>query len=689
MIINEQKHNLQTSGEFSTTEFRIDPKYRTKVLWMLINQYRHKVRTPVQEIISNARDAQRENGNPDRAIKIQLPTAIEPTFRVRDYGVGMSESRVKDIFTSFGASTKNADNEQTGGFGIGAKSPLAYTDQFNIKTFVDGTYWLYVVSKTAQEGIAIHLLGKGDTDEENGTEVQIPVNPSDRRTFIKAACRCTMFWDVEPEFNLPEEELYREVNGTYLNSLSIHSESELSAMFDRSIIVSVDGIPYELDSDTLRKVKSLMELKNKLNYNSYAVIRLNVGDIDLLQTRENIDESERTLSQLHKYGLKALTELNEYLASCLNAKTLQERIEQYKDVSEKFNNIGHHRFARVFDLQSSRLYLSSSLSAYGYAMRGKWGAKVKTPQKKGKSYFDHSVKYNNLDTIYWDNLGYSESSHNKARRLRYALEQSGKEEIRVIERHNADGFTWVRTVRMLGAKPLSSLPIPPKKARTTTYNSSGKRVKLKPDHLTVHYMRDCGTKYPKEINYKDNSTKFVYVDFSTEFTAEWRNLIKEFTDYTPVKLSKAAIKTIKDDANFTTLDDFKTSYKVDKKLVNAYVSFRSGREFNIDYRTRNCLNALGNEINDNILLAMLNKYKALEGGGSFPYLPKQVQEELDKKAKDKIKTNANTVKRINNRLERYPMLRLFESYYSRRNEKKKMFIDYINNTHRLNTMRRF
>jgi hypothetical protein len=578
MILNQTEVDVTKSKQFETTEFRIDAKYKTKVLWMLINQYRHKVRTPIQEIVSNARDAQRENGNPDKPIKIQLPTRIEPTFIVRDFGVGMSPDRVKNIFTSFGASTKNADNSQTGGFGIGAKSPLAYTDSFNIKTYVDGTYWFYVVARNKEDGISINLLASGETDQENGTEVQIPVNPSDTRTFIKSACRSTMFWDVKPEFNLPDEDIYKVTGGTQISdSFFVYNSNELGGMFDSDLIAVIDGIPYELDYQTKRQVKHLENITNKLNYGSSAVLYLNTGDIDLLQTRESIDETERTLAELQKIGFKAFSDLELYLGSCLNAKGLHERIKQYKDLSNKFKRIGQHKF-ETFVLGSRYTYLNDKLDVMSYDFQGKTG-RVTRPVKQ--TSWDNSLFNNYLNNVYWDDLGDKESDVQKNKRLRYFIESSDQDNVTVVRQGNATKFVYIRTLRMAGAKKLSSLELPPKavKGKKGTY-----KRKPKTDKVAVHVMTVNSTGWrswkvvreAKNIKLDENSTKFVYVgyhDYASEFEdRNWINLFKEQFNLVPCKLSESVIKKVKDDDNFITLEEFRAGFKPSQDMINQVVN---------------------------------------------------------------------------------------------------------------------
>lgn len=660
MILNEKTYKLESNGEFQEQNFTISPEFINKAIWMLINQYRYKVRTPVQEIISNARDAQRENGNPDTPIKIVLPTRLESTFKVRDYGVGISPERVDKVLRNVGASTKNVDNIQTGGFGIGFKAPLTYTDQFNFKTFINGKYWLYVVAKTQEGGISIVLIGEGETDEPNGTEVQIPVNPNDRNDFIKAACRTTMFWEVQPIFNLEGEDIYTAQNETRLNKISLYGRYDLGQLFNESLIVCVDGIPYPIDYDTRHKVKTLAEIRNMVR--GTAVIHLNVGDIDLLQTRENIDETEKTLSQLRKVGLEALTSINEYLTSCYTAKDLEGRISQHKNLCSKFSGIKSHKFAQVFSVGESALGLSEKFKYYGYAFKGRWGARTKKAQKKDKNYWGQAIGYNELNNVYWDDLKDSESSNMKARRLRYQLEQSGASEIRVIEKHNASNFEWVRTIRMVGIKKLSSLPLPPKAVRV---KGTVKKKNKKPEIITVHKVYNGGGKVAQDIDYPNNSTKFVYVDYQDSFSG-WQRVLNDYTDYTPVKLSKTVQKTVKDDKNFISFEAFKLNFEPSERLLKASLAHFS-ESLSLKGKKMRGLRYAKPYIFDKILLKAIDLCNTIDSEWASGYweLPREVKDILDKKLESKKLSVASRFDRLHARIERYPLLEKtgnFEQY---------------------------
>ena len=134
MIINPAPQTLQTNIQTKSTSFGIGDV--STVIEILRNRlYSNPIQTLVQEYICNARDAMREANTWGKTpLVIGVPNAVNPLFTVRDFGLGLTPDRVEKVFVLYGASTKRDSNNQTGGFGIGAKSAWSYTDSFTVTT---------------------------------------------------------------------------------------------------------------------------------------------------------------------------------------------------------------------------------------------------------------------------------------------------------------------------------------------------------------------------------------------------------------------------------------------------------------------------------------------------------------------------------------------------------------------------
>ena len=181
-----------------TQEFTI--KANGKAFRALISTlYENKIQSIVREIWSNALDAHVEAGCADVPFSVTFPTMLNPVFIVRDYGVSLEHDQVMRLYTTVFESTKEDTNDATGKFGLGSKSPFAYTDTFSVIAVKGGSKRFYsaVIGKT---GIpAIHFLGEQETEEFDGLEVSFPIKTRDINAFRRAAQRVSHGFSVKPD----------------------------------------------------------------------------------------------------------------------------------------------------------------------------------------------------------------------------------------------------------------------------------------------------------------------------------------------------------------------------------------------------------------------------------------------------------------------------------------------------------
>lgn len=161
--------------------------------------YENKVRAIVRELCTNALDSHIAAGKGDVPFQLFLPTSLDPTFRVRDYGVSMSHEDVMVLYTTIFESTKETTNEQTGQLGLGSKSPFAYTNTFSVTAYKDGERRTYI-AHIADDGVPqITLLDREPSDEPTGIDVSIAVKREDHRTFADEAQFVLLGFDTKPE----------------------------------------------------------------------------------------------------------------------------------------------------------------------------------------------------------------------------------------------------------------------------------------------------------------------------------------------------------------------------------------------------------------------------------------------------------------------------------------------------------
>lgn len=602
MINIQETNNVKTSNQFESRQMSISPEFFNKMIWHTIKQYKYKVRTSLQELISNAQDAQVEASNADRPLKITLPTKLEKVCKIRDFGTGMTPDVINNIYCNMGSSGSSYTNAKKGGFGIGGKSPLGFCDQYSIRTIVDGTEWTYSIYKNATNGISVDLVYTGETTEENGTEVQLPVAQDQVKEFIKGCCRATMFWDVQPEFNLDKEELFTVSGGVKISDkVSIYSHEELSNMFgetsknyyghynkSKEIIILVDGIPYLLDSEFYKG--SIDSAFSRLHNSKVLVIKTTIGELKVLQTRESLEDCKLTRDGLERIGTEVIKDINEYIKKETKKNTLLETIEAQKTITDTFSqwdDILFESFAvkngavllplkmvkKVNDKGqeiSENKFQATFIKYHHRTKRRSYYRKNNKLQNAVRSVTKgRSIDFDEMGKIYLDDLK-NESSNKKARRLRYSIE-ANQGEVILLTDLAPELYNLILT--HFDFPMLSSLPMPPK---NVSKKGTG-TTKLVNDEVLIHHWGSHGTYGTKsKTTIKTNTDKrnFVYVNSNDYFSTDWRLLVIR-KGYFPCMIGKKYTSKLKDNANFISLDEFKAQLVLTQReklaIIREYV----------------------------------------------------------------------------------------------------------------------
>jgi hypothetical protein len=161
--------------------------------------YKEKIHAIVRELSCNAYDAHIDAGKLDVPFDIHLPNAIEPWFTVRDKGKGLSPEGMETTYTRYFESTKTDSDDFIGALGLGSKSPLSYTDSFDVASFFEGIKSMYTVSMDEDGTPTLTHRSDEPSDEPSGLEVKIPVGSSyDFREFREKAERVFRYFPVKP-----------------------------------------------------------------------------------------------------------------------------------------------------------------------------------------------------------------------------------------------------------------------------------------------------------------------------------------------------------------------------------------------------------------------------------------------------------------------------------------------------------
>lgn len=175
MVFNTEKGKYVENSVGISDEFQIKADEK---LFMLLSDsvYSDKIAAGIREIACNAYDAHIE-AEQERKFQVTVPSRHKPEFRVRDFGKGLSPEQMS-MYTTYGDSSKEGSNAYIGAFGIGAKSPFAYTNTFNVTSYYNGKAYYYVMF-VEQGKPRKTLLSECETDEPSGLEVFYAVELSD------------------------------------------------------------------------------------------------------------------------------------------------------------------------------------------------------------------------------------------------------------------------------------------------------------------------------------------------------------------------------------------------------------------------------------------------------------------------------------------------------------------------------
>lgn len=305
--------------------------------------YSNPIAAICREITCNARDAHREAGIPERPIQIHLPNKLDKNWKVKDWGPGISPDRMEEVFVRYGESTKRDANVQTGGFGLGAKTPFAKTNQFSIITTSpeedeSRTKRVYIAHIDEKDVGTLRLVfEEKNTEEPCGTEIIVPVEEKDFGDFIYNTINATQYWNsisggVRPvitgnNYQYDDSDVLLEGTGWELLKKN-NSYSTAKAI--------LDGIPYPLNLSSLNYSYSSKE--HILLNNKPICLYFDVGDLSPSANREQLQYDSKTISKItEKIEIVANEAFQKFQTELADKKTFREAVLFYKEFSNEYS----------------------------------------------------------------------------------------------------------------------------------------------------------------------------------------------------------------------------------------------------------------------------------------------------------------------------------------------------------------
>lgn len=320
MLVERTRGTADASEGFAIKSRKYSVESPALVFDVLCNRmYNNPFETMVQEYLANARDAHREKGNEGIPVEVTLPNQLEPYLIIRDYGPGLTEQRIDDVFTKLGASTKSDDDVMTGGFGLGAKIGWAYNDSFTVISVVNGVRSVYLAYRDAAGIGRMDTLNVDTTDEPNGVAIRIEIQECHFTKLHDLISKITYFWTVSPI----------NVNGTPFR----HYDSVFRDLFygdlffaSNGVFAIVDGIPYSINKNNVPILENL-----SLRSDRVLCLFFDVGELDIAINREGLNYSQKTIQTITHNVQNVLDSAASRVQQALQIHNIEDRITAVRE----------------------------------------------------------------------------------------------------------------------------------------------------------------------------------------------------------------------------------------------------------------------------------------------------------------------------------------------------------------------
>lgn len=371
-------NKVVNSDNLTPKGFTIKQKNLAKIINIVENDiYSDKILAVIREYSCNAYDANVAAGKRDVPIVVSLPSRLNPEFKVRDYGDGLTEEEIHEVYTSYGESTKENSNDYIGQLGIGSKSGFAYGDNFVVTSWKNGIKTVYNAVKGSEVREMVKLYSEIST-EPSGIEVIIPVKTGDETAFKTKSINFFKYWQTIPKLIGLQDNDLPNIN----NNVIIEGDDWKICVTDggyrtNSSIALMGNISYPIRWDL---VVEALNKQNKIDVKKKEIIdfitvnnmfiRFQIGDLQISPSRESLQYTNHTINHIIEKVEKICNEIEQIVIEKISsANTLW----QFKcNLNEVFshtivggytyhnysNNYKYQKlqsFGKIFNLISSKL----------------------------------------------------------------------------------------------------------------------------------------------------------------------------------------------------------------------------------------------------------------------------------------------------------------------------------------------
>jgi len=351
MIINEERQNVIVGGAQSVEAFTI--KASAKAFQILsANLYSNPLGSMIRELSTNAYDAHIMVDKKDTPFEIKLPNSMDPSFKIRDFGPGLSEEDIMQVYTTFFESTKTNSNDMVGCLGLGSKSPFGVADSFTINSYHNNVKTIYSAFLNDMRIPTIAKFFSCPSDEPSGLEIEVAIKEKDFNVFAREVNTQLKYFTTKPtvtgdsnfKWNPTETYLYEGsswkmivINGPHIYKEPI-GPRVIQGQIAYPVSIRAMGATYDNAPNTVKEL---------LNRN--IIFTVDIGAVNIAPSREALTYDDKTCQNIITQVAKAVEEIPTQINlaiqnadSVWNAKLLYNEIMRSLNTGYSYNTLSQH-----------------------------------------------------------------------------------------------------------------------------------------------------------------------------------------------------------------------------------------------------------------------------------------------------------------------------------------------------------
>ena len=415
MITQERANTVQTNGIKDSVSFGIKQDGLAHIFSVLRNQlYSDKILAVIREYTCNGVDAHTEAGKPNEPIVVTLPSRWDTTFKCRDFGLGLADSDIHDIYAFYGESTKRKSNAMIGQLGLGSKSAFAYGDNFVITSFVDGVKNTYNAFIDASQIGQIAKLASEPTTEPNGVEISIAVKDHDIQQFHDKAYNLFRYFKVRPTVH----------GGTFtydaLTPIVKGADWAIYGGNASNSVAIMGNIGYPIDNHwNDDQITATLSAGLQVDFA--------IGDLEISASREKLQYTDRTKQAIKDKLMRVVKEVSDELNTRFNScATLFDAHKLYGTIMDYGSSLYVLRGMIKSSLQFNGKRISDATLYFNDAKNGEYSMRQYEPTYRSgkiKSWTYSNVKCTDKTVLIFNDLNLTNGITNRIYNL---LQVDGK-----------------------------------------------------------------------------------------------------------------------------------------------------------------------------------------------------------------------------------------------------------------------